>query len=203
MHDAHVLKPHGHLLRQGLVACVVFLIPVFVVLYFVTVPTGAWPVVVAGQLVATLIVLATAITFLRTAIWVNADGISERGFFGRMKRLSRANIGSIMIVETFDGGSDETIPQLFVRNHEGELEIRMRGQYWSRENMELVMETLGVPTEQLPDRLTAAELRDDFPGLLYWFERHPILAAALFTISAAIIVTLLVLLFQGGAAPLA
>jgi hypothetical protein len=185
-----------------MIACFVFMVPVFVVLYFVAVPQGLGMAVVWGQVVAAVLILLATAAFFRAAIWVSPDRVVERGYFGGMKRMSRADIGSIMIVETYDENSAETQPQLFIRDRTGKREIRMRGQFWSRENMNLVMSTLDVPVEQIDDSATS-ELREEFPTLLYWFERRPWIAAAVFAAIIAIIATGLILFFQSGIVPVA
>jgi hypothetical protein len=200
--SVRILKPHGHLLRQGIIVTVAFMVPVFLVLYFLTVPSGWWRTIVAAQVISSLIVVLLAIALLRTKIWVSSTEIAERGFFGRMKRLSKSDIDSIMIVQMYAGSSTETSPQLFVRGQDGKQELRMRGQFWSLESMDTVIAVLGVPVDRVDENLSTDEVRDDYPGLLYWFERRPVVAAAVFTITAAIVVATFVLLFESGVLPI-
>jgi len=132
-----------------------------------------------------MVVLA-AWGYFGVAIWVSPEAISERGFFGRKTTFSREQLGSIVIAETQTASSAETTTQLFVCDEDGKGLVRMRGQFWSRENMELVRTTLDLPATEFDDAVTTRELRRDFPQLLYGFERHPVLAALVFT--AAIVV---------------
>jgi hypothetical protein len=180
------LRPLRGLFRQGIFAVVAFLTPVFGVLYFFTIPSGTWPAVAATQAVATLLVVVAVVLYRRVAIWVEPGGIVERGFFGRTTRICAASIGSIVLVQTYVGAGAETVPQLFVADTDGTQVVRMRGQFWSLESMRTVSEVLDVPVVDLDQSLTAKELLQQYPGLLYWFERRPIVAAAAF--SAAIIV---------------
>ena len=179
------------------------MVPVFSLLYVLTIPDGTWPAVMYGQLIATALILAGCAGYFGAAIWVTADSIAERGFFGRMRRMSRHRIASILLVNTFDGDTIETLPQLFVRDHLGRQQFRMRGQFWSKESMDALIDALGVPVVEIEESVSTSELRNDYPGLLYWFERHPILASALFAAIVAIIATTLILLFEGNAIPLA
>ena len=175
------LRPYSHLFSQGIFAVVAFMTPVFVVLYVLTLPNSRWPAVLVLQVVATLLVFVAAWAYFGTAIWVSPTEISERGFFGRKRTFARQSIGSVVIAETYASSSSETIPQLFVCDHEGTQIVRMRGQFWSRENMEVVKSTLDVPFTVVDEAVTTGDLRRDFPGLLYWFERHPVLTALGFT----------------------
>jgi hypothetical protein len=57
----------------------------------------------------------------------------------------------------------------------------MRGQFWSHDDMAVVRETLGVPVTELSESVSARELLARYPNLLYWFERHPVVALLAFT----------------------
>jgi hypothetical protein len=117
--------------------------------------------------------------------------------------MPRHRISSVLIVYTFTGDATETLPQLFVRDHLGRRQLRMRGQFWSRKAMDQLVEVLGVPVEEVQESVSTSELREDYPGLLYWFERHPVFASAMFVVVIAIVVTTLILMLEGDAIPLA
>src|SRR5690554_8176033 len=92
------LKPQRHLFNQGVVACVTFMVPVFFVLYFITVPRGQWIPVVAGQVIVNVLFVLAAVAFFRVGIWVGPDGITERGFFGQVNTVDLAYVGSELFV---------------------------------------------------------------------------------------------------------
>lgn len=167
-------------MRQGLLASVVFLTPVFITLYFLAVPDGPWMVVLVTQLVATVIVAFGVGSYYWAGIWISPDAIEERGFFARRTRFEAVDIGSVLLADTFAGHGNDLVPQLFVRGHDGEQLVRMRGQFWSRESMQLVAATLEVPVTRPDGPVSIAELRRCYPGTLYWFERHPVAAAFVF-----------------------
>lgn len=194
-----LLRPRSSLISQGLLASVVFLTPVFVVLYFMTIPDGPWIVVLITQAVASLVVTYGAATYFWSSIWVSPGRIAERGFFARLNRFETTDIGSILLAETYSGPDLTTIPQLFVCDHDGKTLVRMRGQFWSRESMEAVIEALQVPVTHSEEPVSISELRRDFPQLLYWFERHPVWAGLAFSGLVAVfgVVLLLVLRLIG------
>lgn len=172
-----------------------FAVPVLLVLYFLTVPNGQWPIVLGTQLMATVIVAVASGRFFATAIWVDETGLAERGYFGRRTDHPIETIGSIVLAETYIDGAD-TARQLFVCDHEGRQLVRMRGQFWSQESMDTVVHTLDVPITIVDEAVSTEELHTDFPGLLYWFERHPVWAAATFTGAAVALGVLVFIVVQ-------
>ena len=172
------IRPLRRLLHQGIAAALAFLVPSFGVLYFLTVPNGPWPVVAAVQLVVSVLMLLASWTYFRVAIWVSPQGITERGFFGKLTSVPVEAIGSIVLAHTFHGGGADTVPQLFVCDESGSQLVRMRGQFWSIESMHAVADRLGVEPAKLGEPLNNSELLERYPGLLYWFERRPYLAVA-------------------------
>jgi hypothetical protein len=174
-HAVH-LRPNPMLFRQAIAALLAFAVPAFGVVYYVTVPQGAWlPVLVAQALVSALFLVATW-AFFRVGIWVHPEGIVERGFFGVVTRVPSERIASTVLVHTFHGGGADTMPQFFVCDADGRQLVRMRGQFWSAENMAAASGTLGAPTSEHTEGVSTRDIRTNYPGLLYWFERRPILA---------------------------
>lgn len=170
-----VLRPHRHLLSHGMSAALAFTTPVFAVLYWLTIPTGSWIVVLCAH-VALLLVFGLLVGgFLGTSIAVSPQGLRERGFLGSAHTTTVDQIGSILLIEVARDSALDTQPNLFVCGHDGSLLVRMRGQYWSRENMELVAETVDLPVKTITRSLTLRELRRSRPDLLYWFERFPVI----------------------------
>jgi len=166
------LRPHGHLFRQTAIAILLLLTPIFGVIFWLTIPNGTWLPVVVAMLVLMLIVGLAMIAFYRTSIWVSRLSLTERGFFGRIVSIPADSIDSVLLLELYQSGTLDTHPQLFVTDHDGRFLLRMRGQYWSRDDMDAVADLLEVPIIQVPDPVTLRELHQARPELLYWFERR-------------------------------
>lgn len=164
------LRPHRWLLWHGLTACVAFLTPVFALLYVMAVPNGSWPWVLALQAIVSVVVAVGCVRFFRTAIWVHPEGISERGYVLGKRHFPGDQVDSIVRARTF-GHASEVIEQLFACDAAGRCLVRMRGQFWSREDMDTVIETLGVPVTVLGEIMTLRELAVERPILVSWFER--------------------------------
>ena len=189
------LRPQSHFFTQAFFAVVAFMVPVFIVLYTLTIPHGPWRAVLVLQVIVTLAVVAGTVSYFRAAIWVDSAGLTEVGFFGRRRRVVIDEIGSVFFAEVFDQSGERTLPQLFVCDRAGKQLVRMRGQFWSRENMDLVLATLDVPAIAHDDSVSTSELRDEYPGLLYWFERRPVVGALAFAGGVAAVGAIVYFLF--------
>ena len=192
------LLPHRRLFWQGLVSMSAFVLPVVAVLLTLTVPDGPWPLVVAMWGFASLLFGIASWAFFGVGVWVGEDGIAERGFFGRLELYRRDEIARILLARTYHGNGAATLPQLFLCDSDDNKLIRLRGQFWSFENMQIISDTLDLPMQEL----SASEIREihaEYPNLVYWFERRPWLAAALATaaITAVGTIILAVLVLSG------
>ncbi len=166
-------------------ACVAFLTPVFVALYVLTIPKGTWLPALIAHLVASFLVALAASLLLRTRIWIEPDGLKERGFLGRTHRIALSEIGSVIVADTYTGVNAESKTQLFICDHAGKQTLRMRGQFWSANDMRDVADAVGLPVTRIEGALSKSELLQRHPGLLYWFERHPALNALALTAATA------------------
>ena len=175
--DARRLRPNRSLFWQAVAGVLAFLVPVSIALYFLTAPGGQWTIVLVCQIAVLLIFAAAYFSYRQTGFWISRDGITERGFFGRWTSVPRARIDSIVFANTYRGSGSDTAPQLFVCDGEGNQLLRMRGQFWSEAAMRSVGETLDIPLTELGESVSTSELLDSHPGLLYWFEKHPVIIA--------------------------
>ena len=190
------LRPNSSIFRQGLLASIVFMTIVFVVLYFLTIPDGPWQLVLGMQVVISLAVTFATWGYFSATIWVSPDEISERGFFGRRQRFPVASVDSIVLA-TISGSGGELQRQLFVRDAAGRLQVRMRGQFWPPEALDTVVRTLKVPVVRIEEVTTIAELRRQYPDLLFWFERHPRIAIGV-TAATALVIGIVIFAFLRG-----
>ena len=168
-----VLRPFRSLFVRGLVAILALTTPVFAVLYWLTIPDGPWAVVLVAHLLVIAATVLGVFAFFSTTITLRADGVRERGFFGRTVLVRPSDVGSIVLIQLYESSTLDTLPQLFVTGTDGRLLLRMRGQFWPLEDMERVAEELDVPVTRPEDSMTLTQLRRTSPELLYWFERMP------------------------------
>lgn len=168
-----VLRPYRDLFTRGLTAVLALTTPVFAVLYWLTIPDGEWTFVLGAHLLVVLATIVGVYGFFSATITLRAEGVRERGFFGQTRLVRPSDVGSILLVRLYDGSTLDTLPQLFVTGHDGRVLLRMRGQFWSAEDMERVAEELDRPVTRAEDFMTMTQLRRSSPELLYWFERLP------------------------------
>jgi len=168
-----VLKPHRHLFARGLLAVFALTTPVFAVVYWLTVPSHAWPIALLVHVLVLLACLLSLIAFFDTVVTVGDRTVTERGFFGRVHTFTADQVGYALLVDVYQSNALETTPQLFLCDIEGRRLLRLRGQFWSRESMRKVLDDLEVPVTEPSEAVTLAELHRRSPNLLYWFERMP------------------------------
>ena len=173
---ASVLRPHRHLLVNGVIATLALTTPVFAVAYWLTIPTGSWPWVLALHVLTAIVVVLLVLRFRRTTVTVSPAGVRERGFLGQVNEISNTEIGSICLIEIYRDNALDTQPNLFVLDRSGAVRVRLRGQYWSRAIMEDVADVLDRPVVNVSDTITLSEMRSARPEWLYWFERVPLLS---------------------------
>lgn len=168
-----VLRPHRHLFPRGILAIFALTTPIFAVVYWLTIPTTVWPLVVIVHCLVLLASLLALIAFFDTVIKVGRHTVTERGFFGRVRTVHSGDVANIILLDLYESNALDTVPQLFVCDENGGCLLRMRGQFWSRGNMELVVEALDRPVTTPSESVTIADLRRTSPRMLYWFERRP------------------------------
>jgi hypothetical protein len=177
-----------------------FVLPLSAVLYYLTIPDGPWEVVVGFDVAVAAVAAAAWRRYLGTGFWVSREGIAERGFLWKGAYVPREEIGSIIVVESYYRGGNARA-QLFVCDDEGRQLMRMRGEFWPVEQMRAVATALDIPTTTSSDEFSRDELLDEYPGLLYWFERRILLVPAI-TVTLIVLVGVLggalVYAFTGG-----
>jgi len=172
MNPVIVLRPDHHVQRDTLKVFLAFCVPTFAVLYWITIGRGTWLPVAICQAAVTVVYGLSMIAAYRALIRIDQNGISERGFFRAFTTFPPDQIGSLVLLDLYVGGSLDTTRQLFVTGHDGRLLIRLRGQFWSSADMDTVVDELGVPVLHIPQPLDLTALNALRPELLYWFERR-------------------------------
>src|SRR3954469_14142701 len=149
------------------------ILPPFVALYWLTVPSGTWLTVFVIHKVALLALAAAAIRLRYVVIKVDSRGIRERGYFGRLLVTPPEEVDSILILTVLSPSSANSHLQLFVLDRSGRTRLRMPGQFWSDEAIRGVELAVDVPVQRIAEPLTRRELRMLHGAQLHWHERHP------------------------------
>lgn len=164
-------------------------LPPFLSLYWLTIPTGGWPVILAIHAVTITAVTVASLRVRQSVVEIDETTIRKRGYFGRLVVTPRSELASVLVLPLLAGSSQETSMQLFVLDRDGRTRARMRGQYWSDEALVTVQHALDVPVQRLASPITRHELRARYRLNLYWHERHPRLTFAGGAVLGALIAT--------------
>ena len=185
-----VLRPlWGRFALTGTVTIGAVVLPPFLALYWLTVPTGGWLVIAEIHAVTLAVVTLGTTRVARAVIIIDETGIRSRGFFGRLVRTPPSAIDSILLVRVLAGSSLGTSTQLFVLDAAGRTRLRMGGLFWAPEALAAVERALDVPVQRVPAPLTRRELRLRFWSNLYWYERHPQVLFPALTVLCAVVAT--------------
>jgi hypothetical protein len=170
---ATVLRPREQISSQTRLVVAALTLPILAAMLWFSIPRGTWPrVIIAFLFVAALYAIGTWL--LRgVSIRIERDALVERGFFRHDNRIPAKRIATALVIDVYRGVSAETHRQLFVLDTSGELLLRMRGEFWTDDDIDAVASAYDVPVRRMPDPITAARLRAESPDLLYWFERWP------------------------------
>jgi hypothetical protein len=190
------LRPETKLWGSAAVVATWVGLPVIAAIYVIAIPAGVGGVILAGQIIA-MIVLAAAIDRLRiAAITISDDGLRERGYLGRWRLSPTAKMQSVLLLDVLDAQTNVTSRQLFVLSHSGKTLLRLRGEIWSNRSMQQVIRALDLPVKVSEQPLTLRELRRDYGTNLYVFERRPRLTTIVCCVASVALLSPLYLAFQ-------
>lgn len=176
---AQLFRPRSPLFGQLALATAVLTVPVFAVLYWITVPDGAWLVVVALQVLVMIVIGIAVIASRKVFVQLHEWGVEDHWPFGFTSRVRASEVDTILLIEFYNGNGTETVPQLFALDGRDRLVLRMRGQVWTRSAIQQVAARLGAPVVHAPVPMTLTDFTRIEPQLLAWFERRPLWAPRL------------------------
>jgi len=169
-----VVHPFKRLLWQTVLAVVLLCAPIVAAALFLTVPDGPWPVVLVFLAVVVLALVLMFVQFARVRITASSETLTEHTILGKTVVIPMSTIAKVVMLEMHRSMASESRLQLFVLNNDDEWILRMRGEYWSRDDIELIASRITVPIERQSKPVTLSELQQTRPGMLYWFERSPL-----------------------------
>lgn len=169
------VTPRRSLLRNGVIAALVGGVPLFGVLYWLAIAQGSWLRVFVIQVIVTGIALIMWLRYRAGFAEVRNDTITKQAFAHRTV-VSRPAVVSVVIAQTHNGTAD-AVPQLLALDGNGTRLMRMRGHYWRREDMVRIAEAIGAPILFESDTMTPREFYSTYPGVAYWYEGRPWIAA--------------------------
>lgn len=157
--------------RTGLIvlaALVVATVSIVAAILVGDAPTVIAPI--AGGLFAAPIILSIGALF-SSRITVTAQELVVRGLFTRRRR-SRSHIAQV-VRATITAPRGTSSESLFVLDAQRNLLVRVSSTPYTREDLDRLVDALGVPCSGPGDPVKAKEFDETYPGLVSLAERHP------------------------------
>jgi hypothetical protein len=130
--------------------------------------------VAAVQALVLALVLVGVYRYLRVCISVTPTHLLERRFFFGTQCVPLDTISRVVMLEMHRTMASQSRLQMFVLDANGRPLMRMRGEYWSRNDINSIASHLAMaPIEHIDHPVTLDELQATRPEMLYWFERRP------------------------------
>ena len=193
-----LVRPRRSLMTTAFFSIVLAMIPVFGVLYWFAAQHGSWWLVFVVHLAITVACLATLGRQLTVYTAVTGTELIGRGIFSPMLRVPLSDIAFVDLVPTYIGQSPDAVPQLLVRDASGARLFRMRGSFWSADDLAAVADALPVPTTTVHEPMSIREFYRTYPGSAYWFQNRPalwIVVVALAVAAAVAVATWVMTIF--------
>jgi hypothetical protein len=167
--------PRASLGRAWLIAALVSGLPLFSVLYWLSMEQGSWRRVLVVQVI--LVVIAALIWTRHTGAFteVGERTVTKQAFFGSTI-VPRDRITEARLVTTWRHGSSEAVPQLLLLDEHGHTLLRMDGTFWDQESMERIAAATGVTVTHEVEPSAAKEFLTEHPTAAYFYEGRPWIA---------------------------
>jgi hypothetical protein len=177
------VRPKAGIVRSGLLILLIVPLPIFGSLALLSAQNGPWPFAAFGEALCLLLCGLGFALYRRVFIGVTSNSIEERGMLGRHTSHPTADVATIVLARTFGTSSDDTLPQLIVRDRAGTRLLRMRGLFWTEESMLAVAKVIGEDVQVVEEPMPTAEFFTRFPGSAYWFENRRGLGIAVLAVA--------------------
>jgi hypothetical protein len=152
-----------------------------------------WLGIVHGTLVLVVIAFIAVVFSVAFIAWRHLesyvrvdDARVQKVTFASERIIPTDEVNQIVICETDDSASPGTVPQLLAVDAEGRRLFRMRGLYWSLEDMHRVADAIGAPVAVDTAPLTRRQFYAKYRGAAYWYENRPWLTALGIAVAVAI-----------------
>lgn len=131
---------------------------------------GGRPALITGIALAALVIVAVAAQLGRSRIVVAPTEIVVRGLF-RRRRRDRADAAVVQATLLRPAAAARTV---FLLDAGGRVVLRIDGTLYAPDDLDHLVENLGLPSGGPDDPVAAARLARAQPGAAGWIERHPV-----------------------------
>jgi len=169
-----VIRPKRSLLATAVVSVMLATAPLFAVLYWMSGPVGdVWVPVLVTHLALFFTGVGVFLRQLMVFTAVTDEDLIGNGIFSRTLRVPLASIAEVVVVETHVGMQAEKVTQYLVRDADERCVFRLRGNFWNRDDVEMLLECLPAEPTRVMRTMKLREFLHTFPGSAYWFENRP------------------------------
>jgi hypothetical protein len=187
------VRPIRTLGRTALISGALSLVPVFVVLLWLTFGSRPWPVVAGAELVVTIIFLTVYFRFrlVYTAV-TPTHFIKRRLILGRIV-IDRSRVDRVIVSRVYRAGTSDALLQLLAVDAGGARLFAMDELFWSRRSIHSVSDALGIPTSIDGVPISRGEYYRRFPRARPWYARRSVSITSLAVVAAAMAAIVLAL----------
>ena len=163
------VRARASVFRNGVFAVIAAGIPLFAVLYWLSFSQGNWHLVLLVQFIYLGFFAVVFVRHFAAFVEVTPTTITKQALVVRTV-IDRADVASVYVIDTHSSSSTDSLPQLLALDAEDRRLLRMRGTFWSREDMLTIAEAIGAPLTVETQPMTLAEFYALRPGIAYWYE---------------------------------
>ena len=167
-----VFRPRRRIVYRAIIAALALLVPLFLVVFWLSIPSRNWPFVLEIQCGLTALGVIFALGASKMFLRVTPDGLTVFRLLGRQTHVAKADIGSLALVELYQSGTVDCLPHLYLLDSAGEVLVRLSGHVWSRSTLEGVIDELGLAVLRPTEPFTMAELGRLQPQMVGLVARH-------------------------------
>ncbi len=157
------------LIRSTMIGAIVAGIPLFVVLYWLSIEQGSWQRVLLANGIYILFFAILAWRHSRIFVTVTPETITKQTLLNSTV-VKRADVAALHLADLHQTSAPELLPQLVALDSNGRRLFRMRGTFWDRDAMVTVADAIAVPLTLESSHLTIKEFYAKHPGVAYWYE---------------------------------
>ncbi len=137
------------------------------------------PVLLASVLLATLAVVSVFIVlyFRNTRIDFGDGAITRVNLFGSTRRWATSDVGDVVLAPSVTAPAQPPTHYTMVLDRSGNTILRPTSATWSPEQIQSLVEGIGVEPTIIAESITPGILRDRYPNAIAWWEAHPLASA--------------------------
>jgi hypothetical protein len=179
------VRPVRALGRTALLSGALSLVPVFVVLLWLSLGSTSWPFVVASELVVTAAFFTVYIRFRRVYSAVTATHFIKRRMLLNRVVVELARVDRVVVTHVYRAGTSDALMQLLALDADGTRLFALNELFWSRRSIRAVSDALGIPTSTTSAAMSRAEYYRRFPTARTWYANRLLVFVALAAAVAA------------------